>query len=121
MKQGETVSLDEMSQRVGADVAKIGMGKAKKQKWIEVKGKDITRVAENPVDENQADLVAFQKNPDAAAHDDKKLKEYTKRKHLEVKSIKSYKVTKGPNFALERTKLTTDITADMLRTGEWKN
>jgi len=29
-------------------------------------------------------------------------------------------VTKGPNFAAERVKLETELTADMLRTGAWK-
>jgi len=36
-------------------------------------------------------------------------------------SIKSYEVTKGSNFALQRVKLETNLTADMLRTESWKN
>lgn len=37
-----------------------------------------------------------------------------------MKSIKSYNVTKGSNFATERVKLEAELTNDMLRTGEWK-
>jgi phenylalanyl-tRNA synthetase alpha chain len=40
---------------------------------------------------------------------------------LNVKSIKSYKVTKGPNFATERVKLETELTAEMIRTKDWQN
>lgn len=37
-----------------------------------------------------------------------------------IGSKKSYRVTKGPNFTPVRQKLETQLTADMLRTGSWK-
>jgi phenylalanyl-tRNA synthetase alpha chain len=43
-----------------------------------------------------------------------------KRKLVNVATIKSYKVTKGENFQPERQKLETDLNAEMLRTGAWK-
>lgn len=46
---------------------------------------------------------------------------YKKRKHLIVKSIKTYKVIKGANFATERLKLETELTSQMLRSGAWKD
>jgi len=39
---------------------------------------------------------------------------------LNIKSVKSYKVTKGVNFAEERMKFETELTVDMLRSGTWK-
>jgi len=54
-------------------------------------------------------------------HDKKVVEQYKKRKHLNIKSIKSFNVVKGSNFALERTKLETELTAEMLRTKEWQN
>jgi phenylalanyl-tRNA synthetase alpha chain len=39
------------------------------------------------------------KNPLLDAHDKKDVENYKKRKHLNVKSYKSYKVTKGGSFA----------------------
>lgn len=63
----------------------------------------------------------FLSNPDIDAHDKKLVDQYKKRKHLNIKSIKSFNVTKGSNFALERTKLETELTAEMLRTKDWKD
>lgn len=92
-----------------------------KQKWIQKDGdNNYKRIAENPVDEDQTNLKAFQANPDLEKHQKKIVDQYKKRKHLNVKSLKSYMVTKGPNFAAERVKLETELTADMLRTGAWK-
>lgn len=92
-----------------------------KQKWIQKDGdNNYKRISENPVDEDQTNLKAFQANPDLEKHQKKIVDQYKKRKHLNVKSLKSYMVTKGPNFAAERVKLETELTADMLRTGAWK-
>lgn len=40
---------------------------------------------------------------------------------MTIVSQKSYRVTKGANFAPKRVKLETQLTADMLRTGSWKD
>ena len=61
------------------------------------------------------------KDPVADSHDKKVLDSYKKRKHLAVKSIKSYKVTKASNFATERIKMETELTSEMMRSGAWKN
>jgi len=45
------------------------------------------------------------------SHDNKVVEQYKKRKQLNIKSIKTYKVTKGTNFALERQKLETELTS----------
>ena len=115
----ETVSLDEMQKRVGAQTAKIGSGKAKKQGWIKIDGKSYTRIAENPVDVDQKTLIGFIENPDADAHDKKIVAEYKKRKHLNMKTIKTFTISQGPEFAIERVKLETELTTEMLRNGSW--
>jgi len=43
-----------------------------------------------------------------------------KRKLIKQESWKTYAVTKGPAFALERRKLLTDLTADMVASGGWR-
>ena len=43
-----------------------------------------------------------------------------KRKQITVQSNKSYKVTKGQNYAPKKEKLSTSLTAEMLRTGSYK-
>lgn len=92
-----------------------------KQKWIKKDGQSFERVAANPVDEDQTNLKKFLDKPSMDVHDKKVVDAYKKRKHLNIKSIKSYKVTKGGNFATERTKFETELTSEMLRTGSWKN
>ena len=121
MEMGEKVDIGTMEDRVGKHIAKIGMGKALKQKWIKKDGDKFERIAQNPVDEDQTNLNKFLQNPSVDAHDKKTLDAYKKRKHLNVKTLKSYKVTKGENFATERKELETELTSDMLRTGDWKN
>ena len=64
-------------------------------------------------------LIGFTENPDADAHDDKLLKEYKKRKHLNVKTIKTFTITKGQDYMVERVKLDTELTTEMLRNGSW--
>lgn len=66
-------------------------------------------------------MKKFLENPVLESHDKKIVETYKKRKHLNVKSIKSYEVTKGKNFATERKKLETELTSEMLRLGTWKD
>ena len=120
MTVGEKVDNAEMESRVGAHVAKVGFGKAMKAKWIKMDGDKFLRVIENLVDEDQANLRKFLADPVLEKHDKKTVDAYKKRKHLNVKSIKTYKVTKGANFSTERVKLETELTTDMLRTGVWE-
>ena len=44
-----------------------------------------------------------------------------KRKLIELSVLKYYSVTKGPSFELQRTKKPTDLTAEMIQSGSWKN
>ena len=44
-------------------------------------------------DDDKTKLQAFLANPTLEAHDKKDVDNYKKRKHLNVKSVKSYKVT----------------------------
>lgn len=111
MALDESVDLATMETRVGKQIAKIGQGKAMKQKWIVKDGGNFKRVAENPVDEDKTNLNKFLENNKADDHDKKVVDSYKKRKHLNIKSLKFYEVKKGANFALERVKLETELTA----------
>lgn len=121
MEMGEKCDMAEMEKRVGQQVAKVGFGKAMKQKWIKKDGNNFERIAADPKDEDKTNLNKFLENPNLDAHDKKSVDQYKKRKHLNVKTVKSYKVTKGANFATQRVKLETELTADMLRSGAWKD
>jgi len=52
IEMGESVDMAEMEKRVGKQIAKIGFGKAMKQKWIKKDGSNFERIAENPVDDD---------------------------------------------------------------------
>jgi phenylalanyl-tRNA synthetase alpha chain len=121
MQMGEKCDMAEMENRCGKQIAKVGFGKAMKQKWIKKDGNDFVRIVADIKDEDQTKLQGFLANPVLEAHDKKDVDNYKKRKHLNVKSVKSYKVTKGGNFATQRTKMETELTAEMLRTGAWKD
>lgn len=92
-----------------------------KQKWIAKDGANYKRVAENIDDEDKTNLCKFVENNNADSHDKKLVDSYKKRKHLNIKAVKFYKVEKGANFALERAKLETELTAAMLRSGAYKD
>lgn len=121
MQMGEQVDMAEMENRVGKQIAKIGFGKAMKQKWIKKDGDKFERIAETPVDDDQTNLKKFVENPALEAHEKKIIDQYKKRKHLNIKSVKCYKVTKGENFRAERVKQETELTTEMLRVGSWKD
>lgn len=66
-------------------------------------------------------MMTFVDKPQLELYDKKIIDQLKKRQLLNVISLKSYKVEKGPNFSVERKKLETDLTAEMLRTGTWKD
>ncbi len=94
-----------------------------KNKWVKLEADkvSVTRIAETLHDEDKAQLSAYLEVPDADKHDKKVLAELKKRKLLNVATLKSYKVTKGSEYQPTRVKLETQLTADMLRTGAWKD
>lgn len=121
---GEAIEKAKAEEIVGKDISKIGFAKAMQRKWIALEGdkKDIVRrIAEHLEDQEKEQLEKYQQNPDADAHDKKVLDALKKRKLVNVVSQKSYKVTKGVNFAPVRAKLQTDLTVEMIRNGTWKD
>lgn len=52
---------------------------------------------------------------------DAKLQEYKKRKLTQQVVVKSFDLTKGPEFSLTLNKLETDLTSEMLLSGSWKS
>ncbi|ORY92369.1 tRNA synthetases class II core domain (F)-domain-containing protein [Syncephalastrum racemosum] len=113
----EGMPISELQSILG-DAAKVGQGKAFKNKWISKKGGNLVRATDSIVDQTQKDLVEIEKN---STHNDAKLlNELKKRKLVDKQKRTSYKVTKGPEFSLEVKKEATDITYEMLQSGEWK-
>lgn len=101
--------------------AKIGVGKALKAGWVELKDGALSRKLATIVDETREQLTAVQKDAtNPVGVDGNTLKELRKRKLVNPATIKVYVVSKGPQFALVVPRLATELTAEMVASGSWK-
>ncbi|KAF8465914.1 tRNA synthetases class II core domain (F)-domain-containing protein [Kalaharituber pfeilii] len=117
-KSIEGLKISELAKVVGAASAKVGQGKAFKEGWIKKDGdrlvksvpaiKDVTRDNLNIIKSTHA-------HPNATV-----LADLKKRKLVVTVKRISFKINKGPKFATQVIKEETDLTADMLYSGEWK-
>ena len=113
----------EVEAKIGAQLAKIGFQKAMQNKWIQLCGdkkQNVKRIVKEAQDVDRAQLDEFASKARVDEHDKKVVDMFKKRKLIQQVTQKSYKVTKGVNFAPQRIKLETNLTAEMLRTGAWK-
>lgn len=105
----ETLKADVEAQ-VGAQIAKLGFAAAMKNKWVKLAGEKkekVVRTAEELKDTDQEQLKAYADAPSLDAHEKKTVDQFKKRKLVNVVTTKSYKVTKGAQYAPKRVKLET--------------
>lgn len=118
-------SKADVEAKVGAQIAKIGFAKAMSKKWVKLAEGDknsVVRMHEGELqDEDMLQLIKYRDDVNPANHDKKMLDALKKRKLVTILTTKSYNVSKGANYAAEKKKLEVNLTADMLRTGTWKN
>ncbi|KAM3508672.1 hypothetical protein MY10362_001036 [Beauveria mimosiformis] len=118
-KAMDGLSVQELEAAIGdKNVTKLGQGKAFREKWI-AKNKDgkLVATADSIQDVTQTQL---QKIRETRTGDAKTLTDLKKRKLIKMQKIISFKVEKGPKFALEIQKEETDLTSDMITSGAWK-
>ncbi|KAK3325861.1 tRNA synthetases class II core domain (F)-domain-containing protein [Apodospora peruviana] len=115
------LSIQQLEKEVGdKSITKLGSGKAFKEKWIKKDGSSI--VALVSVDSiNDVTREQLRTIQEKRTHEPKILAELKKRKLLKMQKIISFKISKGPKFALEMVKEETDLTAEMLASGSWKS
>ncbi|KAI8149710.1 tRNA synthetases class II core domain (F)-domain-containing protein [Fennellomyces sp. T-0311] len=114
----EGIPMSEVQAILGK-AASIGQGKAFKNGWIKKNGSNLVRATDSIVDQTKNDLQEIKKT---STHSNAKiLTDLKKRKLVDKQKVTTYKVTKGPQFSLEIKKEATDITFEMLQSGEWKN
>ncbi|KAI8056984.1 tRNA synthetases class II core domain (F)-domain-containing protein [Syncephalis plumigaleata] len=112
------ISIAELQALLGP-TAKIGQGQAFKNKWIGKNGSNLVRLVDNINDTTRIDLCTIR---DQASHPDAALLQQLRRRKLcDKQKITTYSVTKGPQFTLDVKKQATDLTAEMLQSGEWKD
>ncbi|CAG8527071.1 4209_t:CDS:2, partial [Scutellospora calospora] len=114
----EGIAISSLREILGDETAKIGQGKAFKNKWVVKNGDNLVRAVDSIIDKTQIDLEAIRST---GTHSDPKiLSELRKRKLCDKHKVISYSVSKGPKFSLTIEKQARDVTFEMLQSGEWK-
>jgi len=106
------IKISELPRIVGGTTAKVGQGKAFKEGWIMKDGDRLLKKAASIQDttRDQLELIkAKQTMPEPAL-----LVELKKRKLITMQKRISFKIDKGPKFALEVVKEETDLTVEMI-------
>ncbi|KND02433.1 phenylalanine-tRNA ligase, alpha subunit [Spizellomyces punctatus DAOM BR117] len=112
------ISVADLKSKLG-QAAQFGQGRAIKNKWIKKSANGgFTRAVESIVDESQNLLRDIREK--GAYHDEKVVKDLKKQKHISASKVTSYRVVKGDKFTTQIVKEETDITEEMLKSGEWK-
>lgn len=122
-QDGSGISKQDLMNNVGAAIGKIGFSKALQQGWILIDKADgglVKRKLESITDIVKNDLSALSQADKQDTVPEKLLAEYKKRKLVEEKTVKRYVLTKGEKFTTKIEKAATDLTAEMIASGEWK-
>ncbi|RIB00995.1 tRNA synthetases class II core domain (F)-domain-containing protein [Gigaspora rosea] len=113
----EGIAISALREILG-ETAKIGQGKAFKNKWVIKNGDNLVRAVDSIIDQTRIDLEVIRST---GTHSDQKvLFELRKRKLCDKHKVISYSVSKGPKFSLTIEKQARDVTFEMLQSGEWK-
>ncbi|KAI2601797.1 tRNA synthetases class II core domain (F)-domain-containing protein [Hypoxylon sp. NC1633] len=115
------LSLQDLEKTIGdKNVAKIGQGRAFKERWISKTsdGKFIA-VADSIKDVTQEQLQTIKDSRTLPST--KLLADLKKRKLIRMQKIISFRIHKATKFALKIPDEATDLTADMITTGSWKS
>ena len=114
-----------MQKKFDASSFKIACAQAAKNRWVDFGKQLVTRKIQHvDNDKVQTLLLRIQDGKDNVStidisQDD--IKALTKRKLISLQVKKGFSVTRGPNYAPQRKKVATDLTRDMLQSGDWKN
>lgn len=102
---------------------KIGFSKAMSNKWIKMDKSDGTPkiVRADGISPNDKVRESLQRIKNGGSIPDKDRSELKKRKLVEEVVLKSYDLSKGQNFTTQLQKAATELTAQMIQDGSWKN
>ncbi|KAM3165371.1 Phenylalanine--tRNA ligase [Lachancea thermotolerans] len=119
------LQIKDVATHMGAD-GKVGQARAFKNGWISKNKDNELTVSDkissvNDVQDETKDILVQIKNGNYEGVNDKTLNDLKKRKLVAAKKEISFHVTKGADFSTELTKLETDLTADMVASGTYKD
>jgi len=113
----EGISAADLKGKLDALVYDVGSNRALKNKWLQPgKGGVFTRKVENVTDDVRNQLVAIKDGKEVPG---KIITELKKRKLIESRADNWFLLKKGPNYAPKRVKPETDLTRDLLQSGDW--
>lgn len=119
----EGIAQQQIIQKLGA-VGSLGFGQAMKEKWIVLdksSGQPVAkRKVESITDEVQSVLQCIA-DGNSEAVPKQTADALKKRRMLTPVTSTTYKLTKGPKFALQRKRAATDLTQDLLQSGAWRD
>jgi phenylalanyl-tRNA synthetase alpha chain len=117
LKASGPATAEKISQAVGDDIQKLGVGAAMKSKWISIDKttKEMAVSVEKIEDTVKTDLAKLD------SLDDKKRADLKKRKLIAPASVTIYTVEKSATFTMVEAKKAAEITADMIRDGSWSS
>lgn len=122
LKVGEEKSRDELEKELGSkEEMKLATNKAMQNKWIKSTKTSINRLVEEVKDDTAQELRNLLEVKDPNKHDKALIEDLKKRKMIQIKQIKYYKVTKGSSYRTKRVAEVADLTAEMLNKGTWKD
>ncbi|KAK0674204.1 putative phenylalanyl-tRNA synthetase alpha chain [Cercophora samala] len=114
----EGLSIQDLEKEIGdKTVTKLGQGKAFKEKWIKKDGSKLVALVDSINDITRDQLKVIK---ETKTHDAKIIADLKKRKLLKLQKVISFTIHKAEKFALEMVKEETDLTAEMLASGAWK-
>ncbi|KAI5125060.1 hypothetical protein M0805_007483 [Coniferiporia weirii] len=118
--EGKPVTVKELKETVGDETAKVGQGNAFKNGWIGKDGDGFVKLVSAITDTTQLEMREVD-STGTLKSGEKALAQLRKRKLIAQKKGQWFTVHKGPNFSTSLAKPETDLTADMLVSGSWKN
>ncbi|XP_024167398.1 phenylalanine--tRNA ligase alpha subunit, cytoplasmic isoform X1 [Rosa chinensis] len=116
------ITKDELQKKFDASVFKIACAQAAKNKWVDFGKQLVTRKIQHvDNDKVQTLLLRIQDAKEIQDISQDDIKALTKRKLISLQVKKGFSVRRGLNYAPQRKKVATDLTRDMLQSGDWKD
>ena len=119
-------AIPELQEELGAETFKLAQARAFRNKLAKrLPDGTLARAddaASGVADETRAELLEVARTGMlGGANAERRVAELKKRKMLGSRKLLHFDVRKGPEFALTVQKLETDLTAEMLASGSWRN
>ncbi|KAG2321895.1 hypothetical protein Bca52824_015108 [Brassica carinata] len=100
-EEGRSISIDDLKRMLDPSVFHVGSKQAPKKKWVAIFGKQVSRTVQHVVEDKVKVEMLLQIQQGVEELDKESLK-----------SLKTRKLVKGPNYASKRKSLPTDLTRE---------